>query len=182
MAEYAVAELKTTGVITPLEKEYIRKDGSRISILLGAVTTDEERNEGVVFVLDITERKNAEALLKSKLEELARSNEELEQFAYISSHDMQEPLRMISSYLQLLQRKYQGSLDDKADRYINFAVDGASRMQNLINDLLEFSRVTRSIKEPETVNCEFILNRILSDIKLFIKKIMLLYLMAHYLM
>ncbi len=80
---------------------------------------------------DITERKKAEEILKLKLEELARSNEELEQFAYVSSHDLQEPLRMISSYLQLLQRRYQGNIDDKADKYIYFAVDGASRMQNL---------------------------------------------------
>ncbi len=78
---------------------------------------------------DITEQKKAEELLKSKLEELTQSNEELEQFAYASSHDLQEPLRMITSYLQLLQRKYQGNLDDKADKYIHFAVDGASRMQ-----------------------------------------------------
>ena len=105
-----------------------------------------------------------------KLEELARSNEELEQFAYVSSHDLQEPLRMITSYLQLLQRKYQGNLDDKADKYIHFAVDGASRMQNLINDLLEFSRVTTRAREPETMDCEFILNQVLSNLKLVIKE------------
>jgi light-regulated signal transduction histidine kinase (bacteriophytochrome) len=108
-------------------------------------------------------------VLKSKLEELARSNEELEQFAYVSSHDLQEPLRMITSYLQLLQRRYQGQLDDKADKYIHFAVDGASRMQNLINDLLEYSRITRSVREPKTTNCEFILNQTLSNLKLMIK-------------
>ena len=99
-----------------------------------------------LYARDITEQKRAEELLKLRLEELARSNEELEQFAYVSSHDLQEPLRMITSYLQLLQRRYQGQLDNKADKYIYFAVDGASRMQNLINDLLEYSRVTRSVR------------------------------------
>ena len=105
-----------------------------------------------------------------KLEELARSNAELEQFAYVSSHDLQEPLRMISSYLQLLQRKYQGNLDDKADKYIHFAVDGAFRMQNLINDLLEFSRVTTRAREPEPTDCEFVLNQVLSNLELYIKE------------
>jgi len=119
---------------------------------------------------DITERKKADEVLKLKLEELARSNEELEQFAYVSSHDLQEPLWMITGYLQLLQRRYQGELDDKADKYINCAVEGAFRMQNLINDLLEFSRVTTITREPEFTDCEFILNQVLSNLKLFIIK------------
>jgi PAS domain S-box-containing protein len=121
-------------------------------------------------VQDITERKQAEEILKSKLEELARSNAELEQFAYVSSHDLQEPLRMISSYLQLLQRRYQGKLDDKADKYIYFAVDGASRMQNLINDLLEFSRVATRARELEPTDCESVLNQVLSNLDLYIKE------------
>ena len=107
--------------------------------------------------------------LKLGIEELTHSNEELEQFAYVSSHDLQEPLKMITSYLQLLQRKYQGNLDDKADKYINFAVDGASRMQNLINDLLEYSRVTRISREHKATNCEFILNQALANLKLMIR-------------
>jgi light-regulated signal transduction histidine kinase (bacteriophytochrome) len=118
---------------------------------------------------DINERKKAKEMLKLKLEELSRSNEELEQFAYISSHDMKEPLRIITSYLQLLQRKYKGKLDEKADKYINFAVDGASRMQNLINDLLEFSRVATRVPKPELTDCEFILNQVLSNLSLIIK-------------
>ena len=122
-----------------------------------------------LYARDITERIRGDEMLKLKLEELSRSNEELEQFAYFSSHDLQEPLRMITSYLQLLQRRYQGNLDDKADKYIHFAADGASRMQNLINDLLEFSRVTRSDREPKITNCEFILNQALSNLKLMIK-------------
>jgi len=116
------------------------------------------------------ELETAEKILKLKIEELTHSNEELEQFAYVSSHDLQEPLRMITSYLQLLQRKYQGNLDDKADRYIHFAVDGASRMQNLINDLLEYSRVGTVNNEPESVDCEFILNKVLSNLKMVIKE------------
>jgi PAS domain S-box-containing protein len=122
-----------------------------------------------LYARDITELKKAEETLELKLEELSRSNEELEQFAYVSSHDLQEPLRMITSYLQLLQRRYQGNLDDKADKYIHFAVDGASSMQNLINDLLEYSRVTKSAREAKTTNCEFILNQALLNLKLMIK-------------
>jgi light-regulated signal transduction histidine kinase (bacteriophytochrome) len=109
-------------------------------------------------------------MLKLKMKELERSNTELEQFAYVASHDLQEPLRMVTSYLQLLQRRYQGKFDDKADKYIYFAVDGASRMQVLINDLLEFSRVTTRANEHEPTDCEFILNQVLSGLELYIKE------------
>jgi light-regulated signal transduction histidine kinase (bacteriophytochrome) len=108
--------------------------------------------------------------LELKLEELARSNEEFEQFAYVSSHDLQEPLRMITSYLQLLQRRSRGNLDEKADIYIHFAVDGILRMQNLINDLLNYSRVTRISREPESTNCKFILSQVLSNLRMIIKE------------
>ena len=107
--------------------------------------------------------------LKTLLFELERSNKELEQFAYIASHDLQEPLRMISSYLKLLERRYKDKLDSDANEFIDFAVDGAKRMQQLINDLLLYSRVGTRGKAFETTESEKVLNEALSNLKLMIE-------------
>ena len=113
------------------------------------------------------ERKVAErtAELAERAKDLERSNMELQQFAYVASHDLQEPLRTIASFTQLLAKRYQDKLDDKAREFINFAVDGSKRMQTLINDLLAFSRVGSQGKILTPVNCDGVLERILKGLK-----------------
>ena len=119
---------------------------------------------------DISERVRAEKALREYATELERSNQELEHFAYIASHDLQEPLRMIASYLQLLERRYTDKFDSDAQDFIGYAVDGAVRMQNLINDLLAFSRVGTRGKPFEPTNCEHILNQALVNLKVTIEE------------
>ena len=143
-----------------------RKDGTEfpIEIMLSPL----ESAEGVLVtaaIRDITTRKVAEAHLLYKVEELNRSNEELGQFAYIASHDLQEPLRMVASYTQLLARRYKGRLDSDADEFITFAVDGANRMQGLIQDLLAYSRVGTKGKELRETSSEEALQRAILNLR-----------------
>ncbi|MEU9098417.1 CHASE3 domain-containing protein [Streptomyces sp. NPDC048361] len=122
----------------------------------------------LVQELEVSEE--SRRLLDTQTAELQRSNSELEQFAYVASHDLQEPLRKVSSFTQLLQRRYAGQLDDKADQYIGFAVDGANRMQVLINDLLDFSRVGRVHHAHQSVDLGSVVEETLSAMSVTIEE------------
>lgn len=130
--------ISTQTPIEPMEVVVTCKDGTTKNIAWGYMTMGDKN---YAFGLDLTGRKKAEEKNRLYIEELARSNTDLQQFAYVASHDLQEPLRMVSSYLQLIERRYKDRLDDDANIFIHYAVDGANRMQALIVGLLEFSRV-----------------------------------------
>jgi PAS domain S-box-containing protein len=146
-------------------------DGSRKTIQHSAVPVREADGAivgGVVVIQDVTARVRAERLLVDRTRELQRSNAELAQFAYVASHDLQEPLRMVSSYTQLIARRYRGRLDTAADEFIHFAVDGAHRMQQLIDALLQYSRVGTQGGAFEPVSMDAVLADVVKNLRVLI--------------
>ena len=157
--DYPLAIRSTEGVVTDVlyNASVFRNEAGEVEGVFAAAR-------------DVTERKQTEKELARRAEELARSNADLQQFAYVASHDLQEPLRMVASYTQLLAKRYHGKLDADADDFIAFAVDGAHRMQVLINDLLSYSRVGTRGKEFAPTNSESVLEEVLLNLKTAIEE------------
>jgi PAS domain S-box-containing protein len=161
------------GFIINFETQVYRKDKTRIWVSISTKSdtgTDNGQSARYGIIEDITQRKIVEEELAQKAADLARSNADLEQFAHIASHDLQEPLRMVASFTELLARKYKGRLDKDADEFISIAVDGANRMKQLINDLLVFSRVGSKAKPFEPTDFNEVLNHSMGNLAMIIKE------------
>jgi len=117
-----------------------------------------------IYGRDITERKRAEEAMKEYAENLKRSNEDLERFAYVASHDLREPLRMVTSFSQLLEKNYKGRLDPDADEFIHYIVEGGTRMEMLVNDLLDYSRVTSMAKPLVSIETDNAVNTAIKNL------------------
>ena len=173
LAFMTIQEIRETGSQqNPTEFRLRHKDGTEVFVETSGAAVVSSGNIIAIqtIAIDISDRKREEKKAKLLLAELDRSNKELAQFAYVASHDLQEPLRMVSSYTQLLARRYKGRLDTNADEFIAYAVDGANRMQRLINDLLAYSRVSTLGKEFEPTDFTAILDVALANLKMAIEE------------
>ena len=172
--EDRVAQLKRGEIpYYQFERQFLLKSGETPWFRVTVSLMRDEQAEPLYVIAqmeDITWRKEAEQSLRQRSEALERSNRELEQFAYVASHDLQEPLRMVGGYTQLLQRRYQGKLDTDADEFIAYIVEGVIRMQALINDLLVYSRLGTGGKEFEPADCETTLDLAVTNLQTAIQE------------
>ncbi len=169
----AFASAMHSGSVYELEHRIVRPDGSVRVVYDKAYPIFDSHGRLVKYIgatLDISERKHLENAIGVAMSDLERSNKELEQFAYVASHDLQEPLRMVASYTKLLAQKYKGQLDDKAQKYIAYAVDGAVRMQQLINDLLAYSRINTQGLASELTDSHAVLVKALRNLSVAISE------------
>jgi PAS domain S-box-containing protein len=167
-AEILRTQVTRTGRSDVYEKEYIHAEGKIFPVEVRTFLIQDDADIPIgmwSIVRDITQRKQTELEREKAMLALEKSNEDLKQFAYVASHDLQEPLRMVSSYTQLLEERYHSQLDDKAHKYIHYAVDGAARMQALIRDLLAFSRVETHAQEFKTVDAQRALGTAIVNLK-----------------
>ncbi|MGA3168263.1 MAG: ATP-binding protein [Terriglobia bacterium] len=164
--------LLETGEPQGFELRMVKKDETAFWARLEATAAPDADGAPVyrVVLSDITERQRAEEALRQKAEELARSNAELEQFAYVASHDLQEPLRTAGSFAQLLQKRYQGKLDQTGDEFIGYIVDSTQHMQRLIHDLLTFARVGTRGKVFEPADCAAVLAQAVAHLQIAIEE------------
>jgi PAS domain S-box-containing protein len=159
------------GPVPLMEQKLIRRDGKIIDAEVMATSIDFEGNPASQIVFrDITRRKKIETALAEKAEALARSNADLEHFAYVVSHDLQEPLRMITGFLQLLERRYGRQMEEQAQEYVHFAVDGAKRMQAMIRALLDLSRVVTRGRDLTPTESEQVLGQVLDNLRLLLEE------------
>ncbi|WP_299402741.1 ATP-binding protein [Acaryochloris sp. IP29b_bin.148] len=151
---------------------YQHKDGSTVWVRCRGLAIRDQAGKPIRMLgahTDITTLKNTEQQLQQSNLDLMRSNQELSQFAYVASHDLQEPLRKVKSFAELLSDRYQGELDESADRYIRYITDGAIRMQGLIDDLLNYSRVGRVELNRQETNLETITQQVIEDLETVIE-------------
>ena len=173
-AEIVEKQLMSRGYTDEYEKEYIRKNGSVFPISVRSILVRDEAGTPVRImgiVRDITEQKQAKEALERHARDLARSNEELEQFAYVASHDLQEPLRKIRAFGDLLAEEKQENLDEEGRQYIDFMTDAASRMQTLVSDLLALSRVTTAAQPFEDLPLNDVFDTVLSDLSVSLEEV-----------